>query len=105
MARSVDELLRLKGAVASGEFSSDGKVKVFRSKSNELSSEVADLTAQFAASVSQLLGTLAVAHSKISGFNWVPEQGWAYSGGPDDRRRRQSWCLCEDCRGRFQSIV
>ena len=81
MARSVDELLRLKGAVASGEFSSDGKVKEFRSKSNELSSEVADLTAQFAASVSQLLGTLAVAHSKISGFNWIPEQGWAYSGG------------------------
>jgi roadblock/LC7 domain-containing protein len=81
MAKSLDELLKLKGVVASGEFFADGKVKDFRSKNNELSPEVADLTAQFAAAVSQLLGTLAVAHSKISGFNWIPEQGWAYSGG------------------------
>ena len=32
MAKSLDELLRLKGVVASGEFSADGKVKDFRSK-------------------------------------------------------------------------
>jgi roadblock/LC7 domain-containing protein len=75
IAKSLDELLKLKGVVTSGEFSADGKVNDFRSKNNELSPEVADLTAQFAAAVSQPLGTLAVAHSKISGFNWIPEQG------------------------------
>jgi roadblock/LC7 domain-containing protein len=67
--------------VASGEFSANGKLIDFRSNSNELSNEVADLTAQFAAAVSQLLGALASAHSKISGYNWLPEQGWTYSGG------------------------
>ena len=81
MAKSLEELLRLKGAVASGEFSADGKLKDFRSNNNQLTPEVADLTAQFTAAVSQLLRTLAAAHSKISGLNWVPEQGWAYSGG------------------------
>ena len=74
MAKSLDELLKLKGVVASGEFSADGKVKDFRSKNNELSPEVADLTAQFAAAVSQLLGTLAVAHSKISGLIGFPNR-------------------------------
>jgi roadblock/LC7 domain-containing protein len=81
MAKSLDELLRLKGVVASGEFSPNGKLIDFRSNNNQLSNEVADLTAQFAAAVSQLLGALASAHSKISGFNWLPEHGWTYSGG------------------------
>lgn len=81
MAKSLDELLRLKGVIASGEFSQNGKLIGFRSNSSQLSDEVANLTAQFAAAVSQLLGALASAHSKISGLKWVPEQGWAYSGG------------------------
>ncbi len=81
MAKSLDELLRLKGVIASGEFSVDGKLIDFRAKDNRLPEEAAQLTAQFAAAVSQLLGALASAHSKISGLNWVPEQGWAYSGG------------------------
>ncbi len=81
MAKSLDELLKLKGVVASGEFSADGKLINLRSNNNQLSNEVADLTAQFAAAVSQLLGALASAHSKISGYNWLPEHGWTYSGG------------------------
>lgn len=81
MAKSLDELLRLKGVIASGEFSQNGKLIDFRSNNSQLSDEVANLTAQFAAAVSQLLGTLASAHSKISGLKWVPEHGWAYSGG------------------------
>ena len=81
MAKSLDELLRLKGVIASGEFSADGKLIDFRGKDNRLPQDVAELTAQFAAAVSQLLGVLAAAHTKVSGFNWVPERGWAYSGG------------------------
>jgi roadblock/LC7 domain-containing protein len=81
MAKSLDELLRLKGVIASGEFSPTGKLVDFRSNSNQVSDDAANLTAQFAAAVSQLLGALASAHSKISGLKWVPEHGWAYSGG------------------------
>jgi len=81
MPKSLDELLTLKGAVASGEFASNGKLIDFRSKGTPLPDDVALLTAQFAAAVSQLLGVLAATHSRISGFNWVPAQGWTYSGG------------------------
>jgi len=81
MAKSLNELLRVKGAVAAGEFSVDGKLIEFLGQDNRLPEDVADLTAQFAAAVSQLLGALAAAHTKLSGFNWIPEQGWAYSGG------------------------
>jgi roadblock/LC7 domain-containing protein len=81
MPKSLDELLTLKGVIASGEFSPNGKLINFRSKGTPLPDDVAGLTAQFAAAISQLLGVLAVAHSRISGLNWVPAQGWAYSGG------------------------
>ena len=81
MAKSLDELLGLKGVIASGEFAPNGKLLDYRSKGTPLPDDVALLTAQFAAAVSQLLGVLAAAHGRISGFNWVPEQGWAYSGG------------------------
>ena len=47
MPKSLDQLLRLKGVIASGEFSSDGKLVDFRSNSNQLSDDAANLTAQF----------------------------------------------------------
>jgi roadblock/LC7 domain-containing protein len=81
MAKSLDELLRLKGVIAAGEFSETGRLIASRSNGTPLPDDVALLTAQFSAAISQLLGVLAVAHSRISGFNWVPQQGWAYSGG------------------------
>ena len=81
MAKSLDDLLRLNGVVASGEFSPSGELIAFRSNGTPLPDDVALLTAQFSAAVSQLLGVLAAAHSRISGFNWVPQQGWVYSGG------------------------
>ena len=81
MAKSLDELLRLKGVIASGEFSPNGKLIEFRSNDHQLPDEVANFTAQFAAAVSQLFGALAAAHSKISGLKWLPEHGWTYSGG------------------------
>ena len=59
MATSLDDLLRLNGVVASGEFSPSGKLIAFRSNGAPLADDVALLTAQFAAAVSQLLGVLA----------------------------------------------
>jgi len=81
MAKSLDELLGLKGVIAAGEFSETGRLIAFRSSGKPLPDDVALLTAQFSAAISQLLGVLAVAHSRISGFNWVPQQSWTYSGG------------------------
>ena len=81
MAKSLDEWLRLNGVIASREFSENGRLIAFRSNGTPLPDDVALLTAQFSAAISQLLGVLAAAHSRISGFNWVPQQSWAYSGG------------------------
>ena len=80
MTKSLDDLLKLKGVMAAGEFSSDGKLIEYRGK-QELPHDVLDLTAQFAAAVTQMLAALGAAHTKISGLNWIPEKGWAYSGG------------------------
>jgi roadblock/LC7 domain-containing protein len=80
MAKSLDELLKLKGVIAVGEFSSDGRLVDYRGK-QDMPQDVLSITAQFAAAVTQLLSALAAAHTKISGLNWLPEKGWAYSGG------------------------
>src|SRR4030095_13067073 len=79
MAR-LDDLLKIDGAVAAGEFAPDGAVVDFKANMN-MSRELAATTAQFCATVSMLFNTLAGAHSQLSGMRWLPQQGWAYSGG------------------------
>ena len=79
MAR-IDDLLKIDGAVAAGEFAPDGTLVDFKSHMN-MSRELAATTAQFCATVSMLFNTLAGAHSQLSGMRWLPQQGWAYSGG------------------------
>ena len=51
------------------------------SRNMNMSRELAATTAQFCATVSMLFNTLAGAHSQLSGMRWLPQQGWAYSGG------------------------
>jgi hypothetical protein len=43
--------------------------------------QMAQMTAQFCAAVSVMFNTLASSFSERSGMNWVPQHGWAYSGG------------------------
>jgi roadblock/LC7 domain-containing protein len=77
---TLDELLKINGVVAAGEFTVDGKVLDYKAKM-DMSSELAAMTAQFCATVTMLFNTLAGAFSQLSKMNWVPQQGWAYSGG------------------------
>ena len=79
MAR-IDDLLKIDGAVAAGEFAPDGTLVDFKSHTN-MPRELAATTAQFCATVSMLFNTLAAAHTQLSGMQWLPQQGWAYSGG------------------------
>jgi roadblock/LC7 domain-containing protein len=76
----LNELLKLDGVVAAGEFAPDGTLVAYKSNSN-MSPELAAMSAQFCATVSMNFTTLAGAFSKLSSMNWVPSQGWAYSGG------------------------
>jgi roadblock/LC7 domain-containing protein len=77
---TLDELLKLPGVMAAGEFSADGKLVDYKAKI-EMSRELATMTAQFCASVTMMFNTLAGAFSQLSKMNWTPQKGWAYSGG------------------------
>lgn len=76
---TLDDLLKINGVVAAGEFTADGKVVAYKAKM-DMSPEMATMTAQFVATVTMLFNTLAGAFSQQSKMNWVPQQGWAYSG-------------------------
>jgi roadblock/LC7 domain-containing protein len=76
----LDELLKMDGVVAVGEFANDGKLVAFKGHS-AMPQEIATMTSQFCATVSMMFSTLASAHTQLSGMQWVPQQGWAYSGG------------------------
>jgi roadblock/LC7 domain-containing protein len=77
---SLEELLKIDGVAAAGEFAKDGSVIDYKS-SMDMSPELAAGAAQFCATVSMLFDTLSGAFSQQSGMNWSPQQGWAYSGG------------------------
>jgi roadblock/LC7 domain-containing protein len=47
----------------------------------DMSPEMAEMTAQFCATVTMNFNTLAGAFTQLSQMSWVPQQGWAYSGG------------------------
>ena len=54
-----DELLTLDGVAAAGEFASDGKIIEYKSNI-DIAKEIAEVSAQFCATVSMLFNTLAV---------------------------------------------
>ena len=77
---TLDDLIKIDGVVAAGEFSADGKVVDYKANM-DMPPEMAEMSAQFCATVTMLFNTLAGSFSKLSQTNWVPQQGWAYSGG------------------------
>src|ERR687886_2109401 len=77
---TLDELLQIDGVVAAGEYTADGKLVDYKTRM-DMSREMAEMTAQFVATVTMMFNTLAGAYSQLSGMPWVPQQGWAYSGG------------------------
>jgi roadblock/LC7 domain-containing protein len=77
---TLNELLAIDGVVAAGEFAADGKLTEYKAKM-DMSPELAAMSAQFCATVTMLFNTLGGAFTQMSRMNWVPQQGWAYSGG------------------------
>jgi roadblock/LC7 domain-containing protein len=77
---TLKELLDIEGVVAAGEFNLDGSLVDFEAEM-DMSEEMAEMTAQFCATVSMMFNTLAGSYTKLSGMEWVPQHGWAYSGG------------------------
>jgi roadblock/LC7 domain-containing protein len=77
---SLEELLELPGVLLAFEFSQDGQLLAHRAKVN-VPQDVTALAAQFSGAVSGMLNALATAYSRSSSMNWIPPEGWAYSGG------------------------
>jgi roadblock/LC7 domain-containing protein len=77
---TLDELLNIEGVVAAGEFDPDGSLVDYKA-TMDMSPEMAQMTAQFCATVTMMFNTLANSYTQLSGMRWVPQQGWAYSGG------------------------
>lgn len=80
MAATLDDLLKIDGAAAAGEFAADGKLVDYKANM-DMSPEMAAMTAQFCATVTMMFNTLAGAFAQLSQMNWVPQQGWMYAGG------------------------
>ncbi len=77
---SLDDLLKIDGVAAAGEFAADGKLVDFKS-TMDMSPEMAAMSAQFCATLTMLFNTLAGAFAQLSQMKWVPQQGWMYAGG------------------------
>jgi roadblock/LC7 domain-containing protein len=93
---TLQELLDLEGVVVAGEFDFEGRMLDYEAKI-DMSEEMAQMTAQFCAAVSVMLNTLASSFADRSGMNWVPQHGWAYSGG--------EWTACIGDGGRRGVLV
>jgi roadblock/LC7 domain-containing protein len=74
----LDRLLNIKGVIAAGQFSPDGKV--IRSLGN-LSKEVMTFTARMCANQTKALETSVEQYSRATQHEWRPLAGWAVWGG------------------------
>ncbi len=77
---TLDDLVKIDGVVSAGEFAADGKLVGYKANS-DMPQEMAEMAAQFCATVTMTFNTMAGAFSQLSQMSWVPQQGWAYSGG------------------------
>ena len=75
---TLDNLMKINGVIAAGEFSDDGKLVDVR---GQLRPEVAQAAAQFCGTVNMLFKTMSGSFQQISGMQWTPAQGWAFAGG------------------------
>jgi roadblock/LC7 domain-containing protein len=77
---TLEELLDIEGVVAAGEYTPDGRLVDYKAEM-DMSQEMAEMTAQFSATVTMMFNTLASSYTQMSGMQWVPQRYWTYSGG------------------------
>ncbi len=76
---TLDDLIRIEGVVAAGEFTADGRLVDYKARM-DMSREMAEMSAQFCATVTMMFNTLAGSFSRLSQMSWVPQQGWIVRG-------------------------
>ena len=70
---SLDDLLDIEGVAAAGEFTPDGQLADYKARL-DVSEEIAQMTAQFCATVTMMYNTLAGSFTQLSGMNRCPSR-------------------------------
>ncbi len=74
----LDRLMNLKGAIAAGEYTPDGKLVEYK---GNISKELAEMVAMMVAA-NTLMGKMqAEGFTRLSGMKWTPFHGWAVAAG------------------------
>lgn len=73
----LDDLLRIKGVFAAGEFSNDGKLLAYK---GDISEEHAAMAAEMCAANSLMAKMQCDGYTAFSGQEWAPNIGWALTG-------------------------
>ncbi len=68
----LDDPLGIEGVAAAGEFTPDGQLVDYKARM-DMSEEMAQMTAQFCATVTMMFNSLAGSFTQLSGMNWVPQ--------------------------------
>ncbi len=90
LAKTLDDLMKIPGVLAAGEFKDTGELVAYK---GSISRDVAEMSAQFVATVSMLFKTLSGAFTQLSKMKWTPALGWAYSGGDYTVAIMRNWGL------------
>ena len=75
---SLEELLQIDGVVAA--FATDGSTVDYKT-SMEIAPGLMAGAAAFCETVTTTFDKLSESYSQLSGMNWNPQRGWAYTGG------------------------
>jgi len=75
----LDELVNVKGVDVAAEWGDDWVLRVYKSQ-RDISDGEAHQKAKFCATVSMMFNNFASSFTQLSGMQWTPKEGWAYSG-------------------------
>lgn len=76
--QKLERLMKLKGAVAAGKFTMDGKLVEHK---GNLPKDIAEMVAMMCAA-NTMMGTMqANGFTKLTGMKWTPFHGWAVAAG------------------------
>lgn len=77
-AQKLDRLMKLKGAIAAGKYTMDGKLVDYR---GNLAKDMAEMVAMMCAANTSMGRMQAEGFTKWSGMKWTPFHGWAVAAG------------------------
>jgi len=77
---TLDELAAVKGVNVAAQWTDNHILQAYKSQRG-ISDEEARQKAQFCISVSMMLNNFVSSFTQLSGVQWTPQQGWAYTGG------------------------